>query len=249
MTDANDTWEVVKTERETPDVTSVVLKAPEGKVPEHTPGQFASLRVMTDQGWSKPHPFTISCAPCAADTEEGKLRFTIKNVDDFTGSVPDWQPGTKVQCAGPFGAFCKEIDQKQNIVMVAGGVGITPFLSVLRHFRRIKAHNRVLLIWANKTAADIFSLAEFTAMTRELNLQMILLLSREEPPKEADNASVRYEHGRVTAELLRRYVDFSTASFYLCGPAAMQDFVLNELSKCGVNPADVERESFGATAS
>lgn len=236
-------WKIVETIRESDDVTSVVVEADRDLEGCHTPGQFATLRVMTDKGWSNPHPFTISCAPGG-----NRLRFTIKGVDEFTRSVPDWTPGAMIRCEGPFGVFCRDIDNQEHIVMIAGGVGITPFLSVLRHFRETRAKNRVTLFWANRTVADAFARDELAAMTRELDLTVVHAVSREDPtavigPDDATDRIV-YEKGRITRDMLQRHLEDPKGSFYVCGPPEMQEAVLKELAECGVDPDAVQKERF-----
>ncbi|MFW5837220.1 MAG: FAD/NAD-binding family oxidoreductase [Desulfovibrionaceae bacterium] len=235
-------WRVARTQPESDDVTSLYLEGPVEKLGGRRPGQFAALRVWDGEGWSEPHPFTISCAP-----EEETLRFTIKQSGDFTSRVRELAPGTPVQCVGPFGAFCKDIDQHKEIVMVAGGVGITPFLSVLRHFRRTGADNRVVLFWSNKTPADAFAGDELIEMTRELDLKVVHAFSRtspEGPPPSPAPDRVAHIGGRLTRDVLQEHIRTPDASFYVCGPPAMQESVIAELSACGVDPDKVQKEAF-----
>ena len=153
---AKDIWKVLKTEKENNDVTSLYLE--EGdyeRFKDRRAGQYVSIRTLSEDKWSEPHPFTISCAP-----EDKILRLTIKKTGRFTSAIPDLKPGIPVKCAGHFGDFCKDIETKEKIVMIAGGVGITPFLIVLRHFVNINAKNKVKLSWANKTIDDAFAVEE-----------------------------------------------------------------------------------------
>ncbi|HUT70784.1 MAG TPA: hypothetical protein VMW89_08910 [Desulfatiglandales bacterium] len=235
-------WKVLKTERENHDTTSLYLEGDDENFEKRQAGQWLSLRVLRNDGWSEPHPFTISCAP-----EDDTLRLTIKKAGAFTSAIPDLRPGTPVRCDGPFGVFCKDIDQKENIVMIAGGVGITPFLSVLRHFRNMRAKNQVKLFWTNKTVDDVFAAEELQEMTKELDLFVVHTLSREKEVDkyfQGDFSQVHYVSGYVTRGLLQRQVDLPNASFYVCGPPNMQEFVLGELEACGVSPDSVEKEKF-----
>jgi len=234
------TWKVVETIRENDDVTSVVIAPPEGEAPPHRAGQFASIRIMTPEGWSEPHPFTISC-----DAKSTSYRFTIKNVGDFTAHVNEWEPGTPIQCSGPAGAFCKDIDSQKHIVCIAGGVGITPFLSVLRTFRREKTENQTLLFWCNKTLADAFCRDELAEMTREMDLAVVHVLSRENSlPMEADAGGVHCRLGRLSREILEEFRIRPNAAFYVCGPPPMQQAVLGMLQSCGIPEDHVQREAF-----
>ncbi len=235
-------WKVVQAVSENQDTTSLILaNGDAAKFAGRKPGQFTTIRVMNEDGtWSEPHPFTISCAP-----EDPNLRVTIKQSGTFTSKIPEIKPGTQIQCAGPFGAFCRDIDSQEDIVMIAGGVGITPFLSVLRHFRNIKATNTVTLIWCNKTHEDAFCCQELAETAAEINLTIIHVLSREPDVSALPQAPhVSYASGRFTREIIEQHHISPAASFYLCGPPAMQDTVLAELKSCGIDPGRVEKEKF-----
>jgi predicted ferric reductase len=240
--DAWKIWKVLKTERENHDTTSLYLEGDDENFKKRQAGQWLLLRILRNNEWSEAHPFTISCAP-----EDDTLRLTIKKAGTFTSAIPDLRPGTPVRCEGPFGVFCKDIDQDEHIVMIAGGVGITPFLSVLRHFRNMRAKNQVKLFWTNKTGDDVFAAEELQEMTEELDLFVMHTLSREKEVDKyfrGDFAHVHYVYGYVTRDLVQKQIDLSNASFYLCGPPKMQEFVLGELQACGVSPGSVEKERF-----
>jgi len=235
-------WKVLKTEPENYDTTSLYLEGDDERFKKRRAGQWVSIRILHDDGWSEPHQFTISCAP-----EDEILRLTIKKAGAFTSSIPALKGGTPLKCEGPFGVFCRDIDTKEAIAMIAGGVGITPFLSVLRHFRNIQAKNRAKLFWTNKTIDDVFASNELNEMTKELNLTIVHTISREKGTDkyfQPDFPNVLYVPGYATREVLQKHVDFPRTSFYLCGPPKMQDSVVGELEACGVDPESVERENF-----
>ena len=240
---SKDTCSVIKTEQETYGITSVLFEKPkEDKLSSWKPGQFASISVYRNGQWTKPHPFTISCAP-----EEDKLRMTIKQKGEFTSKIPELSPGEKIKISGPYGNFCSDVEKQENIVMIAGGVGITPFLSVLRHFQAIKATNKVTLFWANRTLEDVFAQDELQNMQTELFLKVIYVLSREKEeniPANQETGSESFEKGHITRDIIEKYLPDFSAAFYLCGPPKMQEFVLNELQACGVDPESVQKESF-----
>jgi NAD(P)H-flavin reductase len=240
--DQKNIWKVIKVVPENHDTNSLYLEGSDHGFDLRKAGQYASIRIMRPDGWSEPHPFTISGAP-----EDPFVRLTIKKEGRFTSAIPDLKPGAPVKCMGPLGAFCKDIDAKPFIVMIAGGVGITPFLSVLRHFSNIKAGNRVTLIWVNKTMEDVFSTDEISEMTRALNFTVVHCLSREEDVRRharQEYPGVIYEKGRLSEDILRRYGVSGGASVYLCGPPPMMDSALNDLQKVGVDPSTVDREKF-----
>lgn len=247
MTDA-DALKVIKVEKESHDTTSIYFAGPDmARFKNRQPGQFATIRIFQNGEWSEPHPFTLSCPP-----EDESLRMTIKKSGAFTSAIPDIAPGTPIQCSGPFGQFCRDIGTHQHVVMIAGGVGITPFLSVLRHFKAIKASNSILLFWANKTPQDAFAALELEELTKELSLHVVHVFSRV-PPEDQHPAAlhadgrpgrISHEFGRLDQSIFRRYMSPTDASFHLCGPPPMQLAVLDELNQFGVDPGSVEKEAF-----
>ncbi len=233
---------VIKVVPENHDINSLYLEMSDDSFNHRKAGQFASIRIMKMDGYSEPHSFSLSGAP-----EESDLRLTIKNVGKFTSLIPDLKPGTSLICKGPFGAFCKDIDIKPSVVLMAGGVGIAPFLSVLRHFRNIKAGNKVVLFWVNKSMEDVFSSDEIDAMTNELSLKVIYCLSREDDIQKYSRGNypeVFYEKGRLSSDVLVKYGITNSATFYLCGPVPMMESALMELSKLDVDAAAVQQERF-----
>lgn len=235
-------WEVVGLVRENHDVTTISLMGEDDRFKGRRAGQFATIRLPASDSWGEAHPFTISAAP-----EEPLLRFTIKNVGAFTAAIASLASRTLLKVAGPFGNFCRGIDEKERIVMIAGGVGVTPFLSVLRHFKHLGAANRVLLFWSNKTYKDIFCGDEFKEMTRAMNLTCIHCLSREDdvsPYGDEDFPRLFYERGRIDKGIMKHHGVDAGASFYLCGPPAMAETTLQELMGLGVPSEVVEQERF-----
>lgn len=242
----NDAARIVKVVKENRDIASLYIEGFDESFKKRRAGGFLTLKIKQSEGWTEAHPFTISCAP-----EDPQLRVTIKRLGAFTEKAHSLEPGAQVMLAGPYGLFCKDIDAAGSIVMIAGGVGITPFLSVLRHFRNINAANRVLLIWSNKTIEDAFSLDELKEMTRDINLKIVHNLSREQEgadmTKYRDEAfpDVVHEPGRCTRNLMEKYIEISAnPAIFLCGPPPMQDFVIGELEALGIDPKSIKKESF-----
>ncbi|HPC46513.1 MAG TPA: FAD/NAD-binding family oxidoreductase [Deltaproteobacteria bacterium] len=235
-------WKVSRVQPENHDVNSLIIEGPTGRFGSRKAGQYAVIRLMRPDGWSEPHPFTISCAP-----EDPYLQFTIKKIGAFTSAIPELTPGSPVKVMGPMGTFCAGIDDMPSIVLIAGGVGVTPFLSVLRHFCRAGLSNEVKLFWSNKTIHDVFCKEEISRMTVDLNLAVIHNLSRDDDvTRYLSDARPRvfFEEGRLNADTLGRYGVTAGQAVYLCGPPPMMEAVLEELARLGIDPQAVEREKF-----
>ena len=240
--DQRNIWKVVKVVPETYDINSLYLEGSDEKFNRRQAGQFTSLMIMRPEGWSEPHSFSLAGAP-----EDSVLCLTIKKVGKFTSAIPELKPGTPVKCLGPLGAFCRDIDLKPLVVMLAGGVGVAPFLSVLRHFRNIKAGNKIILFWVNKGAEDAFSSDEIGAMTKELALNAVYCFSREDDVQKylrQEYPRVFYEKGRLSSDILKKYGVTKDNAFYLCGPPPMMESALAELGSIGVDQSAVQQERF-----
>ncbi len=240
--DRRGTWILERVVGETHGTTSLVLArdGDPGPFRFRRAGQFAVIRARSGRGWSEPHPFTISCEPAAK-----LLRFTIKAVGAFSAGVRALPPGTPFLCEGPFGAFCPDFEREKRIVMIAGGVGVTPFLSFLRHAARAAPDVGFVLIWANKTHADIIAEDELRALAGLPFLKVVHVLSQEPGALPESGEAVVYERGRVGAEVLAKHVARSPATYYLCGPSPLQKAVLAALRDAlGVRSQEIRRELF-----
>ncbi|MCX7822962.1 MAG: ferric reductase-like transmembrane domain-containing protein [Syntrophobacterales bacterium] len=211
------------------------------------PGQFAIFRYNTGFiGWSEPHPFTLSCAP-----GEGKISCTVKAVGSFTRRLQTIAPGTPFLCEGPYGIFTPRFKEGAHLIFIAGGVGITPFLSMIRHVAKNNVPVRVTLIWGNKTKEDIIAYEELSHLAKTSSwLKVVHILSAqritEEFWKDVENDGFFWEEGFVRGGILEKYItDLNNTQFFLCGPPPMQRFVLEELKNTlRISPRKVKREFF-----
>lgn len=243
-------WDFANASRETHDTNSFYLKREGTKhfFGRRVPGQFAVIRYLKSGTWSEPRPFTISSEPGS-----DRISLTIKNTGKFTSGMHSLEKGTKVMCEGPYGIFYPDFKREKKLVFIAGGVGITPFLSILRHIKKVKEDCDVTIIWSVKTHGDIIAKDELEKISGELSgrLKIIIIITREnkpEPGKESEvlqSDSLVYEYGRMNENIFKKYIKGSDSSVYLCGPQRMQAFVLTALKKyLGIKPASVKREGF-----
>jgi ferredoxin-NADP reductase len=204
-------------------------------------GQFAMIRRKRRFGWSEPHPFTISNAPSADD-----LRFTIKRSGRFSSSIATFAHGEPVLCEGPYGVFTLDEQRNAHHLFLAGGVGITPFLSMLRDAADRQLEDRFTLVWGNKTRADIVAEAELSALTEQLALTIVHVLDREPVYEESSPTDgVRYRGGRVSADLLALEVADQPTAYYVCGPKGMARATIGAIQKAfGVRRSRIRREAF-----
>jgi predicted ferric reductase len=200
------------------------------------PGQFAWIRLNPSIG-AQEHPFTIaSSAHVGLWTE-----FTIRHTGDFTNELRQLRPGSPVWVDGPHGAFTLDLRRCTGLVMIAGGVGITPMMSMLRtlaHRRDRRPHRLVVVA---RTLDDLLFRAELSELQQRLDLTVIELLRA--PPPSWTGASGAVDEELLTA-LLPGAFRRNQLDYYLCGPPAMVTDVLTVLDGLDVPPPRIHTEQF-----
>jgi predicted ferric reductase len=202
------------------------------------PGQFAWLTAWNSPFSDREHPFSISSS--ASNPE--KIEFTIKELGDFTSTIKEMKPGQKVYLDGPFGAF--SVDRHPHAKgynFIAGGIGITPFMSMLRTLKDRNDKRPLLLIYANNRWEDITFREEIEALQNSLNLKVVHVLAN--PPE-----GWQGERGFVTSEILERYLpeerEANVYETFICGPPPMMDAIERTLPKLGISLGDFHSERF-----
>ena len=199
------------------------------------PGQFAWLTAWVSPFSIEEHPFSFSSSAGQA----GRMSFTIKELGDFTRRVRDLVPGQSVYLDGPYGAFSPDRHPAPGYVLIAGGVGITPMMSILRSFADRSDGRPVLLFYANKTWEDVIFREEIETLQQRLPLTVVHVLER--PPEGWTG-----ERGFVTAELLGRLLPAERRDrhYFLCGPDPMRLAVERALYRLRVPLGRVHAERF-----
>jgi predicted ferric reductase len=205
-------------------LTEIAL-TPLGRPISFTPGQFAMLFLETGLGWRR-HPFTISSAP-----HEELLRFTIKALGDDTTRMQDHvRPGMPAVVGGPHGRFDRAHGTGRQ-VWIAGGIGITPFLSWLRALDEQAAPGRVDLFYSAQGEppfADEITGIVHAHPTIKVHLH--------------DTTALGYLTAGAVLDAVAD--EPRTLSVFLCGPAAMVDTFVRQFRRAGVRNRNLHREHF-----
>jgi predicted ferric reductase len=205
----------------------------EGDHPDYAPGQFMFVRLQTKGRISASHPFTIASSPA----REG-LAICAKAVGDFTSGLRETRPSDVAYVEMPYGVFSFVYHTADRLIFIAGGIGITPFLSMLRYIRDRNLRKEIILLWGNKTEKDIAFRSELDSMLSEMpSLKVVHILSRQgnwPGPK-----------GRIDREMLKNHVeDLARGDYFVCGPPSMMKDVRKALYSLGVPRRHIHSERF-----
>lgn len=223
-------FKVTEARKEGPSVCTLFFQ---GKHRDYQPGQFMILQLKRRGAVSEPHPFTISSSPTSDN-----LSVTVKGVGDFTSTVSQTSPSDSAYIDMPYGVFSFLNAPAEEVVFIAGGIGITPFMSMLRYMNDKDMRQKVLLLWANKTEDDILFREELAALEENRpSLRIVHVLSRQD--------SWQGEKGHINREKLSKWVkDFGKPVFFICGPPLMMEAVKSELRNLGVPSRRILMERF-----
>jgi ferredoxin-NADP reductase len=207
----------------THDVKRFRVEKPEGY--SFIPGQATDVSINSPDLRNEKRPFTFTCL-----NSDSYLEFTIKiyfSHNGITNELGKLKPGAELIIRDVWGA----ISYKGKGVFIAGGAGITPFISIFRDLRTKHKIPGNMLIFANKTKADIILEHEFRT---QLGENFINILSNEK----ADG----YFHGMISKEFLKAVIGDFNRKFYVCGPPPMVDLVLKQLADLGVGENSITLE-------
>ena len=217
---------------------AVELKPPGGRVFLYAPGQFAFVTFYSSSLPVERHPWTISSTP----TRPQRLIFTIKCSGDFTNLIGHLKPGDRAVVEGPYGRFSHRAqaqDPQGELIMIAGGVGVTPMLSMLRYMTDNKENRKIMLIWSNKTEDDILCREELEDMLNNMES----LTVRHVLTKQKDFAGLT---GRLDAVMLKDILTGwnKNGEVFVCGPPPMMTAVCMALKQIGYKARRIHSERF-----
>ncbi|MBI3956541.1 MAG: FAD-dependent oxidoreductase [Candidatus Kerfeldbacteria bacterium] len=217
----------------------VVLElAPEhGSVFSFKAGQFVMLRLLNDDGtlWRQ-EAFSICSTPSRTDA----IELAFKIYGPFTQRAAALTPGTVVEIAGPYGTFTLD-ESAQAITFLSGGIGVTPFLSMIRDATERKLPITMRLLYANHTKEDIPYFDELNALAKQNpNLTIVHVISQGDVP-----AGLACESGRMNDAIIQKHGgDPAHTFYYLCGPPPFMHALSVCLLNSGVSKDRIKLEHF-----
>lgn len=209
-------YEVADITMPTPDIYEVSLRPVEGDMIDYEAGQYGFFRFVDSEVTSEAHPFSFSSAP---EHTEDTAEIMVKESGDFTSNLDKVKPGDKVTIEGPYGNFYPEEEKKSDdpMVLLSGGIGVTPNFSILRHEIAQNSDRRIVFVWGLDVEDDMMYIDELKQLAEEKeNFTFHLIFSGEEVEG--------YSHGFIDDDFIRdegleEY--YQTANWHVCGPPPM----------------------------
>lgn len=202
-------------------------------------GQYLSIRLKIGN-MNISRPYSLASSP--REALEGHYMLTIRRVDDGIASqfmLDNWQVGTEVIASEPLGVFTYEpLRDAKTILCLSGGSGVTPFRSLAKAVADGDEDVNMILLYGSRSVEEALFNDEFEELDRTCpNFKYVNVLS--DVPVEGK------ESGFITADLIRKYTPEGEYSIFICGPAAMYEFVDKEIATLGLRRKFIRHEMFG----
>ena len=234
------TWQVATAGAltdETPAVRTIELDVPDWA--GHSAGQHIDVRLTADDGYVAERSYSLASAPGEP------VAITVERLNDGEVSpylTEDLRSGDAIEIRGPIGGYFVwpwQDDAASPLLLVAGGSGVVPFRSILRHRAELGIKTPTRLLYSARSLPDVIYRAELDA-TQD-GVEVSYTLTRQQPPGWTGHS------GRVNGELLREVAWPSSQQpiAYVCGPTAFVESVASGLVDLGYPPNRVKTERFG----
>lgn len=214
----------VKSIKSSDNITTLELE-PHSKSLNFMPGQFVFVS-FDHPGLTEKHPFTIASAPGRT------LKFMIKESGDFTKKIKEINKGASAHIEGPYGRL-NATEDSNNQVWIAGGIGITPFLSFAEATSKKKDPPKIDLYYCVQNEKEALALDNLRSITKShTSLRIILHCSD--------------VHGRINSEVIeKKSGPLLNKNIYICGPISMMNSLEHQLIAKGVPQNKIHKEEFG----
>jgi ferredoxin-NADP reductase len=208
------------------------------------PGQYACISFKKDGRPSPMRCFSIVSSP----NDRQRLQFAIRIQGRFTSAAARLQRGDEVSVQGPFGEFAIDERQDQNVVMMAGGIGITPSISMLRHATETGLKMPITLLYSCRSQHDIPFFDELLELERRNPHVRIIFFVTDGNVREIPGA--RIVGGGINKAWIERMTGdaFHNGTYFLCGPNGFMLHLEKQLIARQVDPNKILTESFTQSA-
>lgn len=237
--------------KESAEITSFYLYPVDGAVvPHFTPGQFVSVRGRAGTGEVvQPRQYSLSDAP------NGEyLRLSIKResgaADAPNGLISNWMhdavaEGSLVELSPPFGDFVLSNDRESPLVLISGGVGLTPMVSMLNQVVAAQPQRKVVFVHGTRHRG-VHALNDHVRELADRHKQVSVRVFYEQA-NDDDRAGHHYDHiGRVDLAAIGDELSLPDADYYVCGPVPFMQAQIKALKAAGIGESRIHYEVFGS---
>ncbi len=227
-------WQVTAVEHLSENITKFEFTKKCGKFVHH-PGQYCYVRILSKVCGYEEHPFTISSPPNSGNT----IAVIIKNLGNYTTKAKLVKVGSKVIVDGPYGTFYPSHGDKQ-FLLIAGGIGITPFISMVNHWNNTSFPRLSALIWSCREEKEMIQ-AEMFKRCAEINRSFLFF------PVLTRQTSGTVQLCRINKEVLAECLtlfDKTALKVMFCGPSTLRTYVNKSLLQLGVEHSCFQFEKF-----
>ena len=244
MIQSMNAYQVVSIKEKSHHIWELVIQHGRNKIASYKAGQFAWLKI----GSAAPlyeNPFSI--ASCS-DGQSSQMKFLIKDVGDFTHQVTELKVGDKIYVDAPYGNFGHDIfsSQPNEIVLIAGGVGIAPIASLLGKMVENEqgrfTDKKIVLIYGNRITEQIIDIHQMVNLNSLKQFELIHVIT--EPDTSWKGLIGVLDKTSLEKILKSSDININTAKYFVCGPAVMIDSVENALAELGVSLNQIDSEKF-----
>lgn len=226
-------WRIEKITTETPLVQSLFLTCQEDR-PTFVAGQYLTIK-LPGHNPVEGKDYSIASTP-----NEQLVRITVKTMGKFSTAINRLEVGDVITTGAPYGYFYPEPDDVTALVLVAGGIGITPCFSIIKDLLEKKDPRQIHLLFSNRTEKDIVFEAEINKLSTDYkNFKVTHFITRETPQ------SVEYQAGRLSGHRMVEETGYlSQPEFFLCGSIHFTKDLWKDLKSSGVSEARLYTEGF-----
>ena len=228
-------YRVTQVRSERGDTTTLVM-LPDGHTGfRFTPGQFGWLTLWAGPFKITGHPFSFSSSAAVTD---GRIEMSIRKLGDFTSGVDKVPVGRRVHVDGPYGAFTIGNPADMH-VLIAGGVGVTPMMSMVRTLADRGDKRPVVLLYGSKDWESITFREELEALEKRIDLKVVHVLAS--PPEGWTG-----EKGFIDAAMFKRHLPppYADHEYFICGPGPMMDAIEKALGELNVPMSKYHSERY-----
>ena len=235
-------------------ITSFYLRPYDGKpVPRYLPGQHLTFRLQIP---GNPKPVVRCYSLSDAPIHNNQYRVSIKRLGAPPGSegIPDGvgscffhdmlEVDRIVDVKAPGGNFYLDMTDRRPAVLIAGGIGLTPMLSMINTIAYTKSKREVWLFYAVMNHKQHVMASHLKRLARE-NQNINIVICYSEPTRDCIKGKDFHYRGLINRRLFQGLLPSNDCQFYMCGPPPMQNALIKELQAWGVAEKDIKWESFG----